>query len=171
MFNDLYFDSTKKRKIFSGVLIQKQQNVLLGMKNRGFGKGKWQHSFAGKVELSESLVDAAQRELFEESGLIVEKDNLVKIGYFEYEFTDARIVPWIMEVHIFGATEWKGEIRASEEISPEWCNKSAIPYRQMWKDNEYWLDSILQGHKVRAYFLYSNYDVIEKKTILFDQNL
>ena len=39
--------------------------MLLGMKKRGFGTGKW-NGFGGKVEVGETVADAAQRELEEE---------------------------------------------------------------------------------------------------------
>ena len=80
--------SPQKRKLFAGVLITGQDNILLGLKKTGFGKGLWNHSFAGKVEFGEEVVKAASRELQEESGLIVEHNQMEKVGYFEYGFVD-----------------------------------------------------------------------------------
>ena len=52
MFSEcIYFDKSKNHKVFAGVLISKEGDILLGLKNYGFGKGKWQHSFAGKVKI------------------------------------------------------------------------------------------------------------------------
>ena len=70
------------------MLITGQDSVLLGLKKTVFGGGLWNHSFAGKVEVGEEVVEAASRELEEESGLIVELQDLEKVGYFEYEFVD-----------------------------------------------------------------------------------
>lgn len=42
--------------------------ILLGLKKRGFGAGKW-NGFGGKVEKGETIEAAALRELEEESGL------------------------------------------------------------------------------------------------------
>jgi len=42
-------------------LILKNDEMLLGMKNRGMGKGKW-NGFGGKVEPNESIDDAAKRQ-------------------------------------------------------------------------------------------------------------
>ena len=42
--------------------------VLLGMKKRGFGMGKY-NGFGGKLEPGETMPECARRELFEESGL------------------------------------------------------------------------------------------------------
>ena len=65
-----------------------QDSVLLGLKKTGFGSGLWNHSFAGKVEVGEEVVEAASRELEEESGLTAELQHMEKVGYFEYEFVD-----------------------------------------------------------------------------------
>jgi len=163
MFADcIYFDKTKNHKVFAGVLIAKEEQILLGLKNYGFGKGKWQHSFAGKVESGEAIVGAAKRELHEESGLIVESEDLEKVGYFEYEFTDSDIAPWILEVHIYRALAWEGEPVSCEEISPKWFSKQEIPLDCMWKDNQHWLETVLEGNKVQGYFLYSDYENIER---------
>ena len=74
--------------MFAGVLITSKDNILLGLKKTGFGRGLWNHSFAGKVEVGEEVVEAARRELQEECGLTVELHQMEKVGYFEYEFID-----------------------------------------------------------------------------------
>ena len=43
-------------------------SVLLGMKKRGFGVGKW-NGFGGKVENGETVFDGAMRELQEECSI------------------------------------------------------------------------------------------------------
>ena len=48
------------RKVYTLVLITKEQSLLLGMKKRGFGEGKW-NGFGGKVNIGEAVVDAAVR--------------------------------------------------------------------------------------------------------------
>ena len=40
------------------------------------------------MEVGEEVVEAARRELQEESGLTVELHQMEKVGYFEYEFVD-----------------------------------------------------------------------------------
>merc|ERR1712137_83715 len=104
MFKEnVYHDKNKKKQYFAGVLISKNDSVLLGMKKRGFGSGLWNHSFAGKVEAGEEIASAARREVEEESGLKVDIDNLIKAGYFEFEFTDSSINPRIMAMTIYRA--------------------------------------------------------------------
>lgn len=51
------------RKLFTLTLILKENEILLGMKNRGLGEGKW-NGFGGKVEPNESIDDGAKRYAF-----------------------------------------------------------------------------------------------------------
>jgi 8-oxo-dGTP diphosphatase/2-hydroxy-dATP diphosphatase len=47
-------------KTLTLVLVRQGQNVLLGMKKRGFGVGRW-NGFGGKVEKQETILDGAKR--------------------------------------------------------------------------------------------------------------
>lgn len=48
------------RKLLTLVLVVQPGRVLLGMKKRGFGAGKW-NGFGGKVQTGESIEQAARR--------------------------------------------------------------------------------------------------------------
>lgn len=50
--------------------IDAKDQILLGMKKRGFGMGKW-NGFGGKVEPGETIEEGALREMAEESGVCV----------------------------------------------------------------------------------------------------
>ncbi|XP_044836562.1 7,8-dihydro-8-oxoguanine triphosphatase isoform X1 [Mauremys mutica] len=47
-------------KLFTLVLVVQPQQVLLGMKKRGFGAGRW-NGFGGKVQVDETIEQAAHR--------------------------------------------------------------------------------------------------------------
>jgi 8-oxo-dGTP pyrophosphatase MutT (NUDIX family) len=47
------------------LFLRREQEVLLAMKKRGFGKGRW-NGVGGKVELGETPEEAAKRECLEE---------------------------------------------------------------------------------------------------------
>ena len=147
----IYHDDRKKRKKFAGVLISSEANVLLGFKKHGFGSGLWNHSFVGKVEDGEAVEATAKRELEEESGLSANIDKLEKVGYLEYEFTDSSICSKIMEMHIFKACLWTGEPKETSEMIPKWFRMSEIPFHLMWADNQYWLEQVLHGNKVKGF--------------------
>jgi 8-oxo-dGTP pyrophosphatase MutT (NUDIX family) len=65
---------------------QQPSEILLGMKKRGFGMNKW-NGFGGKVEVNETIPQAAARELQEECGLDVDIAALAKRGLLRFQFT------------------------------------------------------------------------------------
>ena len=67
--------SSKKRKVLTLVLLREDNRVLLGMKKRGFGVGKW-NGFGGKLEPGETVLEAAAREVKEECGFTVITSDL-----------------------------------------------------------------------------------------------
>ena len=64
------------KKILTLLIIHKGDKVLLGMKKRGFGVGRW-NGFGGKVDQGETVENAAKREIFEEAGITA--NNLEKV--------------------------------------------------------------------------------------------
>lgn len=53
-------DERPPNKLLTLVMIMKDNKLLLGMKKRGFGKGRW-NGFGGKVQENETILDAAKR--------------------------------------------------------------------------------------------------------------
>ena len=138
----------KKKKLMTLCIAHKHPRVLLGMKKRGFGAGRW-NGFGGKVEPGETIEDAAVREVAEETGL--QAMILEKRGIIEFEFRDD---PKVLEVHIFKIENFKGEPAESEEMKPQWFNIDEIPFSQMWSDDHYWFPYFLKGRKFRGRFLF-----------------
>jgi len=97
-----------KTKLYTLALIRNDDNILLGMKKRGFGVGRW-NGFGGKVNSDETILEAAKRELLEESGLIT--NELQEAGILKFEFVGE---PEIMEVHVFTTIEYEGTPAESE---------------------------------------------------------
>jgi len=56
------------KKIATVLVVVKDGKVLLGMKKRGFGEGRW-NGFGGKPNAGESVEEAAIRETQEECGI------------------------------------------------------------------------------------------------------
>jgi 8-oxo-dGTP diphosphatase len=123
--------------------------VLLGYKKAGFGKGKYT-GFGGKVESGESVESAALRELAEETGIRVPIENLLFAGVLTFNFTNQPA--WDQEVHMFRVESWQGEPAESDEMKPEWFNIDALPFDRMWDDGRYWLPPILAGLPYTACF-------------------
>lgn len=138
------------------------KKVLLGMKKRGFGKGKW-NGFGGKLNGNESFRQAAVRELLEETGLRIQEEGLKKVGEFKVGFPNK---DWDQIIHVFVLRDWQGEPQESEEMKLKWFKFSEIPYESMWNIDEMWLPKVLEGKKLRAEFVFSeDNERIEKWSI------
>lgn len=142
------------RSILTLCLIHDTHRVLLGMKKRGFGAGRW-NGFGGKVHAGESILDGARRELREEAG--IEARDLIPAGVLEFEF---RGKPDILEVYLFSATAFEGEPTESEEMRPQWFTHAEIPFEEMWPDDRHWVPLFLAGKNINAYFLFEGMDRI-----------
>lgn len=62
--------------------------------------------------------------------------------------------PVILEVHLFKAIEFTGEVKESEEMRPEWFEVGKIPFEMMWPDDHLWFPKMLEGKTFKAYFLF-----------------
>ncbi len=129
-------------------IVYKNPKILLGMKKRGFGKGRW-NGFGGKVKDGEGVKEAAKRELFEEIG--IKANKLEKVGLINFEFEASDEAP---EVHFFRIEDWSGDPRESDEMKPEWFHVDEIPFDKMWPDDKYWMPLFLRGEKFQGRFLF-----------------
>ena len=155
------------KKISTLCIVHQPPRVLLGMKKRGFGAGRW-NGFGGKLQPNESLEEAARREMEEEAGVTVE--NLEKVGIIEFEFSaeDGSASAGrgeILEVHIFRAQEFTGELIESEEMKPQWFDVNHIPFSSMWPDDVHWFPFLLSGKKFRGRFLFGPKDAILEQSL------
>ncbi|XP_015277566.1 PREDICTED: 7,8-dihydro-8-oxoguanine triphosphatase [Gekko japonicus] len=146
-------------KLFTLVLVVQPQRILLGMKKRGFGAGRW-NGFGGKVQPGETIEQAARRELQEESGLTV--DVLQKMGRITFEFVGNTE---LMEVHIFRADSFQGEPTESDEMRPQWFELDHVPFKDMWPDDSYWFPLLLQKKTFVGYFKFQGQDTILEYTL------
>ncbi|KAI0213579.1 7,8-dihydro-8-oxoguanine triphosphatase [Lamellibrachia satsuma] len=133
-------------KLLTLAFVKTPTQILLGYKKRGFGLGRW-NGFGGKVEVGETIEDAAKRELMEECGLVA--DVLHKIGILMFEFVGD---PQLMEVHVFTTSQWKGTVKESDEMRPEWYHVDNIPYKNMWTDDQFWFPYMLNARPFYGYF-------------------
>lgn len=141
------------------VFLIKKDKVLLAMKKRGFGEGRWNGS-GGKVHDGETIEDAAKREVKEEIGVIIKKPK--KVAVLNFYFAEKE--EWNQQVIVYLTKDWEGEPAESEEMKPKWFKIDQIPYNQMWSDDSYWIPYVLSGKKVKADFLFDgNQKVIDKK--------
>ena len=148
------------KKLLTLCIIYQHPKVLLGMKKRGFGAGRW-NGFGGKVAAMETIEDAAKRELQEEAG--IEVKDLNKVGIIDFEFKGN---PEILQVHIFRSDSFLGEPNESEEMKPQWFHINEIPFKEMWPDDVHWMPLFLSGKKFKGRFLFSESDIILEQELL-----
>jgi ADP-ribose pyrophosphatase YjhB (NUDIX family) len=134
----------------------KDNQILLAMKKRGFGAGKW-NGVGGKIEADETIEQALVRESIEEVSM--KPLSWVKVAELDF-VQDATTDPWHMYVHAYIAREWEGEPVESEEMKPQWYSLNDIPYSNMWDDDQYWLPRVLAGEKVEGNFVFDENDAM-----------
>jgi 8-oxo-dGTP pyrophosphatase MutT (NUDIX family) len=133
----------------SPVSPQGRRRVLLGMKNRGFGKGL-NISFGGKfLDEDETPVQCACRELQEETNIRIEPDEMERGRVGIQRFTSEND-PVVMIVHVFHVDLAKIAreycVVGCDEITPRWYDDvSELPLDNMFADDSLWLTTLLSS--------------------------
>lgn len=141
------------------LLLRRNDEILLALKKRGFGEGKY-NGVGGKLEKDETPDMAMLRETQEEILITPTKyEKVAIIDFLEYvkgEKTKLRF-------HLYVATEWDKEPSESDEMIPKWFKIKDIPYNQMFPDDKYWLPMILEGKRIKGFFEFDeNWNLISK---------
>lgn len=136
--------------------------VLLGEKKSGFGKGKWL-GIGGSVEQNETVEEAMIRETVEEVGATPKDYTRVATLNFYFPYEDD-VKNWNQQVCVYKTNQWDGDIIESDEIAPKWFKISEVPLDLMWSDARYWLLDVLNGKTLTGDFLFNkNLEVEENK--------
>ncbi|CAJ1968944.1 unnamed protein product [Cylindrotheca closterium] len=150
---------------------EKRGRLLLGRKNRGFGKGMYT-CLGGKfdVKLDSSLEASACRELKEEAkigGVSIDEMKGSKVGIQRFTFapdednestgTDEKKnesqSQLEMVVHVYWLAfqhcdERLNSVEGCEEITPQWFDDwSLLPLDQMFADDSLWMTTLLAYHE------------------------
>ncbi len=131
--------------------IVRDGKVLLGMKKRGFGSGKW-NGFGGKLAEGEDPKRGVAREIAEEAGIAVDPAHLRDAGSLTFTFKDNP--SWDNHCHLFAAEDWTGEPGESDEMRPAWHSIRDLPFEQMWADDPHWVPLVLAGKRVEGRFFF-----------------
>ncbi len=149
-----------EKKLLTLCLVLRGGKVLLGMKKRGFGEGRW-NGFGGKVEKGETIEEAARRELKEEAGILAKK--MKKQGVLRFTFEDSP--KELLEVHVFSVSSFEGRPAESGEMRPKWFKVGQIPFAKMWPDDKIWLPLLLKKKRFEGSFHFLDNDFLLSHTL------
>mmetsp|Transcript_9651 Transcript_9651/g.16966 ORF Transcript_9651/g.16966 Transcript_9651/m.16966 type:complete len:182 (+) Transcript_9651:234-779(+) len=139
--------SVRASKELTNAFVVDGGRILLGMKKRGFGAGKW-NGFGGKLDAGETPLQAAQREFKEEAGVTMLDPKLVGKVVYTYDGMEKDL-----KVFVFRATSLEPEQpQESEEMAPAWFDTDKIPFDSMWADDRYWHKHLLDNTRFEARF-------------------
>ena len=134
-------------------ILNGNNEVLLSMKKRGVGVGRW-NGQGGKVKEGESLEGSVIREVEEETGLKVA--NLINRGVLEF------VAPEKPEIqsrcHIYVTRDFEVNLIESEECYSKWHKLDELPLNEMWDDDVIWLEKLLVEEKEVRYRFFLNQD-------------
>ena len=150
-----------KEKHLTLCIMYREDQVLLGFKKRGFGKNRW-NGFGGKVEPGETVKQAAQREVEEEIKVVPQLMKERGILKFTFEGEDEVLIG-----HLFSAYSFVGSPQETEEMRPQWFDRTEIPYDEMWPDDRFWLPQFLSGKSVNGEFHFKDHNTIISQKLSF----
>jgi len=137
----------------------KDNQILLAMKKRAFGQGKW-NGVGGKPNPNENIKDTAIRETEEEIKVTPKNIELMAVLDFHFKYKPE----WDQQVLAYITTEWEGDPTETEEMKPQWFDLDKIPYNSMWTSDTLWLPLILKNKKVKGKVIFGeNETIISKK--------
>ncbi|HYG84035.1 MAG TPA: 8-oxo-dGTP diphosphatase [Verrucomicrobiae bacterium] len=143
------------------LFLRKDNQTLLAMKKRGHGTGKW-NGVGGKIELDETIQQAAIRECEEEIGVRPLKlTPAAELVFLEQEAGQ----PVERLAYVYFCHDWQGEPIESDEMMPEWFDEADIPYEAMWPADHHWLPKALTGTKVFGTFRYNDQHELLEHTV------
>ena len=140
------------------LFLRQSDKLLIAMKKRGFGKGKW-NGVGGKVEPGETIEDAVVRETQEEIGVTPLKYEKVAVLNFKFD-NHKQAGDLQMRAHVYICTKWSGKPVETDEMRPKWVNLAGIPFNEMWSDDIYWLPVVLHGDKINADIFFDGNDQV-----------
>jgi len=135
------------------MFVIRDSRVLLIVKKRGLGAGKI-NGPGGKIDPGETPLACVIRETQEE--LEITPLNPVKLGELWFSMGD---IPDIL-CHVYRAEDFSGTPAETDEAIPLWVDVNAIPYEQMWADDELWLPLLLSGTTFIGRFVFAGDDLL-----------
>ena len=123
--------------------------TLLIRKKEGFGEGKL-NSPGGKMKEGETPKKCILREVFEETGLTLNK--LKGHGVLHFYFGKKKEPDWT--VYVYSSQSFSGELKQSVEGPLKWVDVDRLPYNEMWGDDRYWVPLLFKDKNFSGDFYF-----------------
>ena len=144
---DIDWKTWRPRERATLLFVIRDERILLIRKKRGLGAGKI-NGPGGRIDAGETPLAGAIREVQEE--LLVTPRSVSEAGELRFQFLDG------LSIHgyVFRAEDCDGDPQETEEAVPLWTSISAIPYAQMWADDELWMPLLLEQRFFDGRFIF-----------------
>lgn len=131
-------------------------------KEKDIHGGKWS-GLGGKMEQGESPEECVVREVYEESGLIIQNPTLRGIltfplfndGEDEYTF-------------LFTADDFKGDATDSDEGILQWIDDSEIPSLNLWEGDRIFLKWLETGRFFSGKLVYEQGRLVDHQVVFYE---
>ncbi len=155
---------TRKSVLSVLVYVFHEDEILLIHRNKRDASnddhaGKW-NGLGGKCELDEAMVDAASRELREESGLEMDSRRFSFLGFIQFPlFKPHKNEDWNVGVFAVDATdaEHTQPLASPDEGTIHWKKISEIPSLPFWPGDESFLPYVLKREPFHGVVRYENF--------------
>lgn len=151
-----------KKTTLTLVIDRQRNSILMILKKRGQGSGKWNFP-GGKVAPGETAEAAAIREVKEETGL--DLGRLSPAAYLEFHFPQGG--SWSNTCDVFISEHYSGTLlEETDECKAKWISLAQIPYDQMWPNDRLWVPAVLLGKFMRKAYSFDVNDQFLAETDL-----
>jgi 8-oxo-dGTP diphosphatase len=140
------FESGERKSIPAVLIYARDERGRVLMIHRNgrpgdFHSGKW-NGLGGKLEPGESPLEAAVRELREESGLTPRAAEFRALGTLTFpDFKPKKSEDWV--VFVFTVQVADGPLAACEEGELHWVEAAQVPTLNLWEGDRHFIGQVL----------------------------
>jgi len=160
---DIDWDEWEPRETAVVCYVFRGEEVMLIHKKLGLGNGLI-NAPGGRIEETETALEAAVRETEEETGIT--PIDPIQVGVLNFQFIDG----YSLKGYVFFAYDHTGEMKETDEADPFWANVNRIPYDKMWEDDQYWLPETLKGKNITGEFIFDDRTLLSKNIESFERS-